>query len=56
MAPVPATPESATTPPSFEPGEGDVFTRIEKLAQLHDKGALPYEEFAAKKAELLSRL
>lgn len=34
----------------------DVFATIEKLAQLHAKGILSHEEFAAKKAELLSRL
>jgi hypothetical protein len=34
----------------------DVFATIEKLAQLHAKGILSDEEFAAKKAELLSRL
>ena len=36
--------------------EADVFDSIEKLAKLHAKGILSDEEFAAKKAELLSRL
>ncbi|QIE30151.1 hypothetical protein SBC1_75530 (plasmid) [Caballeronia sp. SBC1] len=36
--------------------EADVFATIEKLAQLHAKGILSDEEFAAKKAELLNRL
>jgi hypothetical protein len=36
--------------------ETDIFTTIEKLADLHRKGILGDEEFAAKKAELLSRL
>jgi hypothetical protein len=36
--------------------EADVFATIEKLAALHAKGILSDEEFAAKKAELLSRL
>jgi Short C-terminal domain len=36
--------------------EADVFITIEKLAQLHAKGILSDEEFAAKKAELMSRL
>ena len=36
--------------------EADAFATIEKLAQLHAKGILSDEEFAAKKAELLSRL
>ena len=37
-------------------GEGDVFTLIERLADLRAKGILSAEEFAAKKTELLSRL
>jgi len=36
--------------------EAELFATIEKLAQLHAKGILSDEEFAAKKAELLSRL
>ena len=36
--------------------ETDLFTKIERLAELHKKGILSSEEFAAKKAELLSRL
>ena len=36
--------------------EAYVFTSIEKLAQLHVKGILSDEEFAGKKAELMSRL
>jgi hypothetical protein len=36
--------------------EEDVLATIEKLADLRDKGILSDEEFAAKKAELLSRL
>lgn len=36
--------------------ETDVFGKIERLAELHQKGILTSEEFAAKKAELLSRL
>lgn len=34
----------------------DIPSLIERLAELHRKGALTEEEFAAKKAELLSRL
>jgi hypothetical protein len=37
-------------------GEGDVFALIERLADLHAKGILSAEEFAAKKTELLGRL
>ena len=35
---------------------GDIFSAIERLAQLREKGILSEEEFSAKKAELLSRL
>jgi hypothetical protein len=35
---------------------GDVFASIEKLASLQTKGILTPQEFATKKAELLSRL
>lgn len=34
----------------------DIFTTIDKLAALKDKGHLSAEEFSAKKAELLARL
>lgn len=47
----------ASTPPAPPGGGGvDVFALIEKLAELRAKGILNEEEFAAKKAELLSRL
>jgi hypothetical protein len=36
--------------------EADLFAKIERLAELHKKGILSSEEFAAKKAEFLSRL
>ena len=36
--------------------ETDIFAKIERLAELHKRGILSSEEFAAKKAELLSRL
>jgi hypothetical protein len=39
-----------------ETSETDIFTKIERLAELKDKGLLSEDEFAAKKAELLSRL
>jgi hypothetical protein len=38
-----------------EAGE-DVFSKIERLAELQQKGIVSKEEFAAKKAELLARL
>lgn len=66
----PATAEPPTTPPpppvaaaSSTPGvspavadSGDIFAKLEKLADLHAKGILSNDEFQAKKAELLSRL
>ena len=36
--------------------ESDILTKIERLAELKQKGILSEKEFAAKKAELLSRL
>jgi hypothetical protein len=35
------------------PVEEDATTQIQKLAQLHDSGALSDEEFAAAKAKIL---
>lgn len=45
-------------PPSAPVGssENDLFALIERLADLHAKGILSAEEFAAKKAELLGRI
>jgi hypothetical protein len=60
---VDGVPQPASSPQQEQPvgiqsdaREADVFATIEKLAQLHAKGILSDEEFAAKKAELLSRL
>ena len=36
--------------------ESDIFTMIDKLADLHGRGILSAEEFSAKKMELLARL
>jgi hypothetical protein len=47
-APEPSRPDNAQ--------ETDIFTKIERLADLHKKGILSAEEFTAKKTELLSRL
>ena len=57
----PATPAYAETPAPFVPQQNsqahdDIFQRIERLAELHQKGILSNEEFSAKKTELLSRL
>ena len=38
------------------PQEIDLFAKIERLSELHKKGILSPEEFAAKKTELLARL
>ena len=65
-APEPRSPEPKTPEPRMAPAsepyrpdvvqETDIFTKIERLAELHKKGILSSEEFAAKKAELLARL
>ncbi|MEI6415416.1 MAG: SHOCT domain-containing protein, partial [Pseudomonadota bacterium] len=49
-------PEAATDAPPATAQGTDLFTAIERLAELQAKGILTREEFAAKKAELLSRL
>jgi hypothetical protein len=51
----PKTP-TAQAAPSASAGESDVFAAIEKLAALREKNILSEEEFAKKKAELLSRI
>jgi hypothetical protein len=60
---VDGVPRDAPAPaPQAEPShaataqETDIFAKIERLADLQKKGILSSEEFAAKKAELLSRL
>ncbi len=54
-----AAPAAAPNPEPYR-GETaqdtDIFAKIERLADLQQKGILSPEEFAAKKAELLSRL
>jgi hypothetical protein len=37
-------------------GDNDIFASIEKLAALQSRGILSEQEYASKKAELLSRL
>jgi len=49
--PVPSTPVAPTAPPVSDPIE-----QIRKLGELRDAGILSEEEFAAKKAEILSRM
>lgn len=43
------------SPLSQEP-QADIYSQIEKLAELHHAGILTDEEFTAKKAELLKRI
>jgi len=56
----PAAAPASTAPARPEPAAGeqgiDVFATLERLGELMQKGILTEEEFAAKKAELLSRL
>jgi hypothetical protein len=49
---------ATAAPPPGAPSaqEADIFSAIERLADLRAKGILSDEEFAQKKAELLSRL
>jgi hypothetical protein len=63
VAPTPSTPAAVVAPARQEPappaapaGGVDVFATLERLGDLMQKGILTEEEFAAKKAELLSRL
>jgi len=42
--------------PAYSAGDNDIFANIEKLAALQSRGILSEQEYAAKKAELLSRL
>ena len=54
-----AAPAPSPTPPAAAAGtstDDEIFSRIERLADLKQKGILTEEEFAAKKAELLARL
>ncbi|MGZ8907940.1 MAG: SHOCT domain-containing protein [Methylobacter sp.] len=59
------TPAQSQPAPSFQSSpdntqvasqEADIFSAIEKLANLKDKGILTDEEYSTKKAELLARL
>lgn len=51
--PFAAPPERPSEPP---PSSEDIFGKLERLAELKQKGILSDEEFATKKAELLARL
>jgi hypothetical protein len=55
----PPAPEPAGPPERAAPGSTDtdaVLVALDRLGDLHQRGVLTDEEFAAKKAELLSRL
>ena len=57
-ADTPQTPQPQQTTPNSqaEPADGDVFAKIERLHDLHQRGILTDTEFSAKKSELLDRL
>ena len=54
--PPPEPPPAAPAPQGAQISGDAIFAAIERLAELHKKGVLNDEEFAAKKRELLSRL
>jgi hypothetical protein len=55
-APTGYQPTVMEAPASPSAAEGDIFAKIERLAELRQKGILSDAEFADKKAELLRRL
>jgi hypothetical protein len=55
-APAPSFVPSYSNNPVSSSGDGDIFASIEKLAALQSRGILSEQEYASKKAELLSRL
>jgi putative oligomerization/nucleic acid binding protein len=55
-APAEPAPDRAQQTTAAERQSDDIFAKIERLADLHAKGIVTDEEFAAKKTELLSRL
>lgn len=50
------SPAPSNSAPANSAGEGDIFASLEKLAALQSRGILTEQEYATKKAELLSRL
>ncbi len=56
QAPVYNNPPPADFTPAPQGGQGDIFASLEKLAALQSRGILTEQEYASKKAELLSRL
>ena len=55
-APAPVLPPVLAPAVPLAMGDDEIFSRIERLADLRKKDILTEEEFAAKKAELLARL
>jgi hypothetical protein len=53
--PAGSKPEASSKNSSIEPSP-DIFHKIERLAELRDKGILSDEEFLSKKTDLLARL
>jgi len=51
-----AAPAPSNNAPANSSGDGDIFAHLEKLAALQSRGILTDQEYATKKAELLSRL
>ncbi|MBL7523611.1 SHOCT domain-containing protein [Frankia sp. CNm7] len=51
---MPPAPPSRTAPPATDTDA--VLATLDRLGDLHQRGILTDEEFAAKKAELLARL
>ena len=49
-------PTHSATPVPGDMSDDQIFTRLEKLADLRDRGIISAEDFSQKKAELLSRL
>jgi hypothetical protein len=49
-------PDAHTLRPQVAEQAGDVFSMVERLGHLKDKGLLSAEEFDAKKRELLTRI
>ncbi len=56
LVPPPAQGSFEQPTPAASAASGDVFSSIERLGALRDKGLISDAEFSAKKAELLSRL
>ncbi|MGF1620095.1 MAG: SHOCT domain-containing protein [Rhodomicrobiaceae bacterium] len=51
-----AAPPASQTAQNSAAGSDDIFAKIERLAELRDKGILTDQEFDAKKTDLLNRL